>query len=128
MNVGALCSDFLDDTKGTDAEGHVEQTWFAGVHCNVGGGYPDTGLSDEALIWMIARVQALTGLEFDADSVKAATRNSNVDGEVYDSSKDGSLTKPSLIVAQFSRQIRFTTVIFSILKIGTKTASMKGVI
>ena len=28
---------------------HVEQTWFAGVHCNIGGGYADAGLSDQAL-------------------------------------------------------------------------------
>jgi uncharacterized protein (DUF2235 family) len=72
--------------KGQQPRGIVEQTWFAGVHCNVGGGYSDAGLSDEALMWMIARVQALTGLEFDAAAVKGALRP-NVDGEVYDSSK-----------------------------------------
>ena len=65
---------------------HVEQTWFAGVHCNIGGGYADAGLSDQALIWMIARMQALTGLEFDIARVKAVTKP-NVDGEVVDSSK-----------------------------------------
>jgi uncharacterized protein (DUF2235 family) len=65
---------------------HVEQTWFAGVHCNIGGGYVDAGLSDEALIWMIARMQALTGLEFDVARVKAVTKP-NVNGEVVDSSK-----------------------------------------
>jgi uncharacterized protein (DUF2235 family) len=65
---------------------HVEQTWFAGVHRNVGGGYPDTGLSDQALIWMIARIHALTGLEFDIARVKAVTKP-NVNGEVVDSSK-----------------------------------------
>jgi uncharacterized protein (DUF2235 family) len=65
---------------------HVEQTWFAGVHCNIGGGYSDAGLSDEALIWMIARIQALTGLEFDMTQVKSVTRP-NVNGEVVDSSK-----------------------------------------
>ena len=30
----------------------------------------DSGLSDQALIWLIARVQALTGLEFDAQAVR----------------------------------------------------------
>ncbi|MFY9957806.1 DUF2235 domain-containing protein [Bradyrhizobium sp.] len=65
---------------------HVEQTWFAGVHVNIGGGYADAGLSDQALIWMIARIQALTGLEFDIARVKAVTKP-NVDGEVVDSSK-----------------------------------------
>ncbi len=38
----------------------IEQTWFAGVHCNIGGGYPDSRLSDITLVWMIARLQALT--------------------------------------------------------------------
>lgn len=31
----------------------VEQVWFPGVHCDVGGGYPEAGLSDCALQWMI---------------------------------------------------------------------------
>jgi uncharacterized protein (DUF2235 family) len=39
--------------------GHVlEQSWFAGVHSNVGGGYENTGLSDIALHWMAARAEA----------------------------------------------------------------------
>jgi uncharacterized protein (DUF2235 family) len=65
---------------------HVEQTWFAGVHCNIGGGYQDAGLSDQALIWMIARMQDLTDLEFDIARVKAVTKP-NLNGEVVDSSK-----------------------------------------
>ncbi len=45
--------------------GHVlEQSWFAGVHSNVGGGYQDTGLSDIALHWMAARAEA-RGLALD---------------------------------------------------------------
>jgi len=47
----------------------VEQVWFPGVHSNVGGGYPDTGLSDLALDWMIKRVRAHTPLEFDDDFI-----------------------------------------------------------
>lgn len=31
----------------------VRQVWFAGIHSNVGGGYADAGLSDNALLWMI---------------------------------------------------------------------------
>jgi uncharacterized protein (DUF2235 family) len=65
---------------------HVEQTWFAGVHCNIGGGYEDAGLSDQALIWMIARMQALTGLEFEVDRVKAITKP-NPTGNIEDSAK-----------------------------------------
>ena len=78
---------FWTAPKGQPPRGHVEQTWFAGVHCNIGGGYPDSGLSDAALIWIIARIQALTGLAFDPVAVKAATRAASVNGEVYNSSK-----------------------------------------
>jgi uncharacterized protein (DUF2235 family) len=70
--------------KGKHPQGQVEQTWFSGMHDNVGGGRPDARLSDIALIWMIARVQALTGLEFDVEAIKASV-DPNIDGEVYDS-------------------------------------------
>ena len=35
----------------------LEQSWFAGVHSNIGGGYEDTGLSDVALHWMAMRAE-----------------------------------------------------------------------
>ena len=41
----------------------IEQVWFAGTHSNVGGGYAESGLSDMALIWMMARVRAPHGAE-----------------------------------------------------------------
>lgn len=41
----------------------VEQRWFAGVHCGVGGGYADSSLSDIALLWMAERAGA-AGLTF----------------------------------------------------------------
>ncbi|MEE2003001.1 DUF2235 domain-containing protein [Alkalimonas sp. MEB108] len=42
----------------------VEQCWFAGVHSDIGGGYPRTGLSDTCLEWMLEKARAL-GLSFD---------------------------------------------------------------
>jgi uncharacterized protein (DUF2235 family) len=51
-------------------EPEVEQVWFAGAHANVGGGYIQTGLSDQALLWMMARVQDQTQLEFDFDYIE----------------------------------------------------------
>jgi uncharacterized protein (DUF2235 family) len=39
----------------------VEQVWFTGVHCDVGGGYPESELSDITWHWMAARACA-TGL------------------------------------------------------------------
>jgi len=54
---------------GEDRQG-VEQVWFAGAHSNVGGGYRQAGLSDLALLWMIARTAELTGLEFDTEYIQ----------------------------------------------------------
>jgi uncharacterized protein (DUF2235 family) len=42
----------------------LEQTWFAGVHGDVGGGYAQTGLSDITLAWMMLRANG-NGLKFD---------------------------------------------------------------
>ncbi len=46
--------------------GKLEQTWFCGVHCNVGGGYSPDGLANEALHWMIEKAQSV-GLQVDSD-------------------------------------------------------------
>ena len=43
----------------------VRQLWFPGSHSDVGGGYPQTGLSDGALLWMIEEAEATVGLRFD---------------------------------------------------------------
>jgi uncharacterized protein (DUF2235 family) len=37
----------------------VEQVWFAGVHCDVGGRYSETGLSDITLSWMMGKARSL---------------------------------------------------------------------
>ncbi len=54
----------------------VQQAWFAGVHSDVGGGYPETGLSDHALLWMIESAKT-AGLEFDDDVLKALGTHEN---------------------------------------------------
>lgn len=35
----------------------IEQVWFPGVHSDVGGGYPESGLSDCALEWMLSNAE-----------------------------------------------------------------------
>jgi uncharacterized protein (DUF2235 family) len=44
----------------------IEQVWFAGVHCDVGGSYPETELSDITLSWMMTKAEKL-GLQFDPE-------------------------------------------------------------
>jgi uncharacterized protein (DUF2235 family) len=46
----------------------IEQRWFVGAHCDVGGGYPDRRLSDLPLRWMQDRARAL-GLGVDGVAV-----------------------------------------------------------
>jgi hypothetical protein len=45
--------------------GKLEQAWFPGDHCNVGGGYAPDGLANEALHWIVEKAEGL-GLEFDS--------------------------------------------------------------
>lgn len=46
----------------------LEQRWFAGAHCDVGGGYPDRRLSDVTLRWIQDKASAL-GLALDSVQV-----------------------------------------------------------
>src|SRR5690606_6238454 len=48
----------------------MSQTWFPGVHSDVGGGYVENGLSDITLQWMMDNAE-LAGLRFDAGVVAA---------------------------------------------------------
>lgn len=50
----------------------VKQVWFPGVHSDVGGGYPETGLSDGALEWMMQEAQA-AGLAFNPSKLAQIT-------------------------------------------------------
>jgi uncharacterized protein (DUF2235 family) len=49
----------------------LEQVWFVGVHCNVGGGYSATGLSDIALEWILSRARPC-GITLDAISTQCS--------------------------------------------------------
>jgi len=45
---------------GTPVQGQtMQQVWFTGVHCDVGGGYPERGLADITLAWMMSKAIAL---------------------------------------------------------------------
>jgi T6SS, Phospholipase effector Tle1-like, catalytic domain len=67
----------------------IEQVWFAGVHSNVGGGYPKQGLSYLALDWMMENVAEDCikgwGLRFDGDLRNEARLLANAHDKLYDS-------------------------------------------
>jgi uncharacterized protein (DUF2235 family) len=64
----------------TEKPQQLEQRWFIGAHCDVGGGYKDRRLSDLTLRWMQDKAAAL-GLALDSVSVDAE----NYQGELTDS-------------------------------------------
>lgn len=41
----------------TSGKQKLEQVWFIGVHSNIGGGFPHTGLSDIALNWLSSKAR-----------------------------------------------------------------------
>jgi len=55
-------------TPWNEREG-IDQVWFVGAHCDVGGGYDETGLSDLALAWMMGGL-ANAGVLFDGKPPK----------------------------------------------------------
>jgi uncharacterized protein (DUF2235 family) len=42
-----------DETGVDTAVQSIKQVWFPGVHTDIGGGYPEAGLSDLSLAWMV---------------------------------------------------------------------------
>jgi uncharacterized protein (DUF2235 family) len=73
----------------------LSQVWFAGVHSNVGGGYPDDSLAYIPFVWMITEAQRC-GLKFksataqppsppaDPDTFRNAISQRDKDGRIYD--------------------------------------------
>jgi uncharacterized protein (DUF2235 family) len=61
----------------------IEQVWFAGVHSNVGGGYPKQGMSLVALDWMLAHAQSV-GLRTQLLDRDLFRGHATVDDLMYD--------------------------------------------
>jgi len=61
-----------------------EERWFPGVHSNVGGGYPESGLADCALAWMIDRA-GHHGLNFDTSDISLPTYKMDCTVDLEDS-------------------------------------------
>ncbi len=62
----------------------LQQVWFPGAHADVGGGYPDDGLSYVALGWMIEEA-AKQGLRFEPNIVATYAALAAPTGRIYDS-------------------------------------------
>jgi uncharacterized protein (DUF2235 family) len=62
----------------------LTQVWFAGAHANVGGGYPDDGLSYVSLRWMINEASRYKELLFNARAVEDIKITAAPFGRLYD--------------------------------------------
>jgi uncharacterized protein (DUF2235 family) len=71
-------------TDPSNNPGRMTQMWFAGVHANVGGGYPDDGLAYVTLQWMMDEA-AQSGLRFYSDNRAECNDRASMHGEEYDS-------------------------------------------
>lgn len=57
------CAKF-EQTKGGERKGQVlKQCWFAGSHCDIGGGFEDHDLSDVALTWMVSNISDILSVD-----------------------------------------------------------------
>jgi len=64
----------------------VSQTWFPGVHSDIGGGYASNGLSDISLRWMMANAE-LAGLCFDDEVMESRALECDALGKLHDSKR-----------------------------------------
>jgi uncharacterized protein (DUF2235 family) len=102
----------------------LSQVWFAGVHTNVGGGYPDDALAYIPFVWMITEAKRC-GLRFksdyanqpstpdhmiaDPDTFKNAISRRDKDGRQYDPRKGlGGYYRygPRKLVPHFYKEIK----------------------
>ena len=66
-----------------DDDRRIDQTWFAGAHSNVGGGYPKQGVSLVALEWMLEKAER-AGLRLVPGDREYYRDHANADDKVYD--------------------------------------------
>lgn len=64
--------------------GRLTQVWFAGVHSNVGGGYPEDQLSLVSLDWMMGQADA-NGLSLRRSAVDEVASTKSSYARIYDS-------------------------------------------
>jgi uncharacterized protein (DUF2235 family) len=62
----------------------ISQVWFAGVHANVGGGYPDDSLAYVPLYWIMNEARR-RGLDFQYNKLPSTQVAAVASGPMYDS-------------------------------------------
>ena len=79
----------LWNERGAGDSERITQVWFAGMHSDAGGGYPDNDLAHVSLQWMIGQArfdpERGDGLRFDEDSLRAIEHRAQPLGKMHDS-------------------------------------------
>jgi uncharacterized protein (DUF2235 family) len=58
----------LWEKSSTGSNTNIQQCWFRGDHSDIGGGWPDSGLANLTLLWMVSRFkQSLLEVTFDEE-------------------------------------------------------------
>ncbi|MCK0745888.1 DUF2235 domain-containing protein [Chromohalobacter nigrandesensis] len=83
LSIDEHRKDFYPSVWETD-RGNLEQVWFSGVHADVGGGYTEDGLANNALHWMIQQAEQ-HGVQFR--SKRVAEFQADPDGTLHESLK-----------------------------------------
>jgi len=73
-----------DESTENQAHPRIQQVWFAGVHSNVGGGYPRQGMSLVALDWMMTQAER-HGVRFHSEQRELYHGAADVNDKAYDS-------------------------------------------
>ncbi|MGH9766081.1 MAG: DUF2235 domain-containing protein [Blastocatellia bacterium] len=81
-----LWNECKEDYKTRSLDKRLTQVWFAGMHSNVGGGYPDDGMSTVPLNWMMNEA-GKKGLAFRKDERERIQAATDSHGKMYDSRK-----------------------------------------
>ncbi len=72
------------DRLGETTEDRIKEVWFAGVHSDVGGGYPDGELALVPCVWMAEEAEA-HGLRFKHGAIDEIRADSSALGSRHDS-------------------------------------------
>jgi uncharacterized protein (DUF2235 family) len=62
----------------------IEQVWFPGVHSDIGGGYPESAVSDITLDWMMGKARE-AGLAFDGEAIAVHPLSPDPTGTIHES-------------------------------------------
>lgn len=63
----------------------LQQVWFAGMHADVGGGYPDDSLAYVSLVWMLDEARACARMRFRPDREEDVRLQADGFGPIHDS-------------------------------------------